>query len=79
MLTINLDNIAFMPCNPSVGGPPKGIVVREIDALGGQMAKAIDKTHIQMRMLNTGKGPKSTCVTCSSRQSVISTRNETCH
>ena len=77
MLTINLDNIAFMPCNPSVGGP-KGIVVREIDALGGQMAKAIDKTHIQMRMLNTGKGP-STCVTCSSRQSVISTRNETCH
>ncbi|MEX6342387.1 tRNA uridine-5-carboxymethylaminomethyl(34) synthesis enzyme MnmG [Staphylococcus arlettae] len=57
MLTINLDNIAFMPCNPSVGGPAKGIVVREIDALGGQMAKAIDKTHIQMRMLNTGKGP----------------------
>lgn len=57
MLTINLDNIAFMPCNPSVGGPAKGIVVREIDALGGQMAKVIDKTHIQMRMLNTGKGP----------------------
>lgn len=55
MLTINLDNIAFMPCNPSVGGPAKGIVVREIDALGGQMAKTIDKTHIQMRMLNTGK------------------------
>ncbi|MCE5480025.1 tRNA uridine-5-carboxymethylaminomethyl(34) synthesis enzyme MnmG [Staphylococcus pseudintermedius] len=57
MLTINLDNIAFMPCNPSLGGPAKGIVVREIDALGGQMAKTIDKTHIQMRMLNTGKGP----------------------
>ncbi|ELH4355068.1 tRNA uridine-5-carboxymethylaminomethyl(34) synthesis enzyme MnmG [Staphylococcus pseudintermedius] len=57
VLTINLDNIAFMPCNPSVGGPAKGIVVREIDALGGQMAKTIDKTHIQMRMLNTGKGP----------------------
>ncbi|HBK5988833.1 TPA: tRNA uridine-5-carboxymethylaminomethyl(34) synthesis enzyme MnmG [Staphylococcus pseudintermedius] len=57
MLTINLDNIAFMPCNPSVGGPAKGIVVREIDALGGQMAKTIDKTHIQMRMLNIGKGP----------------------
>ncbi len=57
MLTINLDNIAFMPCNPSVGGPAKGIVVREVDALGGQMAKVIDRTHIQMRMLNTGKGP----------------------
>ncbi|MFB9860045.1 tRNA uridine-5-carboxymethylaminomethyl(34) synthesis enzyme MnmG [Salinicoccus siamensis] len=57
MLTINLDSIAFMPCNPSVGGPAKGIVVREVDALGGQMAKVIDKTHIQMRMLNTGKGP----------------------
>ena len=57
MITINLDMVAFMPCNPSVGGPAKGIVVREIDALGGQMAKNIDKTYIQMRMLNTGKGP----------------------
>lgn len=57
MLTLNLDAIAFMPCNPSVGGPAKGIVVREIDALGGEMAKNIDKTHIQMRMLNTRKGP----------------------
>ncbi|GEK59644.1 tRNA uridine-5-carboxymethylaminomethyl(34) synthesis enzyme MnmG [Marinococcus halophilus] len=57
MLTLNLDAVAFMPCNPSVGGPAKGIVVREIDALGGEMAKNIDKTHIQMRMLNTGKGP----------------------
>lgn len=56
-LTINLDMVAFMPCNPSVGGPAKGIVVREIDALGGEMGKNIDKTHIQMRMLNTGKGP----------------------
>lgn len=57
MITLNLDAIAFMPCNPSVGGPAKGIVVREIDALGGEMGKNIDKTHIQMRMLNTGKGP----------------------
>lgn len=57
MLTLNLDMVAFMPCNPSVGGPAKGIVVREIDALGGEMGKNIDKTHIQMRMLNTGKGP----------------------
>jgi tRNA uridine 5-carboxymethylaminomethyl modification enzyme len=57
MVTINLDMVAFMPCNPSVGGPAKGIVVREIDALGGEMGKNIDKTYIQMRMLNTGKGP----------------------
>jgi tRNA uridine 5-carboxymethylaminomethyl modification enzyme len=57
MLSLNLDMIAFMPCNPSIGGPAKGIVVREIDALGGEMAKTIDKSYIQMRMLNTGKGP----------------------
>ncbi|WP_125769162.1 tRNA uridine-5-carboxymethylaminomethyl(34) synthesis enzyme MnmG [Companilactobacillus furfuricola] len=57
LITINLDMVAFMPCNPSVGGPAKGIVVREVDALGGQMGKNIDKTYIQMRMLNTGKGP----------------------
>ncbi|KRM78909.1 tRNA uridine 5-carboxymethylaminomethyl modification protein GidA [Lapidilactobacillus dextrinicus DSM 20335] len=57
LLTINLDMVAFMPCNPSVGGPAKGIVVREVDALGGQMGKNIDATYIQMRMLNTSKGP----------------------
>ncbi len=57
LLTINLEMVAFMPCNPSVGGPAKGIVVREIDALGGEMGRNIDKTYIQMRMLNTGKGP----------------------
>lgn len=57
MLTLNLDTIAYMPCNPSIGGPAKGIVVREVDALGGVMAKVIDKTYIQMRMLNTRKGP----------------------
>ncbi|MEK5161298.1 tRNA uridine-5-carboxymethylaminomethyl(34) synthesis enzyme MnmG [Paenibacillus sp. FSL R5-0527] len=57
MVTINLDMIAFMPCNPSIGGPAKGHVVREVDALGGEMGRNIDKTFIQMRMLNTGKGP----------------------
>src|SRR5690625_5708246 len=57
MLTLNLDMIAFMPCNPSLGGPAKGIVIREIDALGGVMGQVIDKSYIQMRMLNTGKGP----------------------
>lgn len=57
MATLSLDNIGFMPCNPSVGGPAKGHLVREIDALGGQMALCADKACIQMRMLNIGKGP----------------------
>src|SRR5699024_8713648 len=57
LVTISLDMVAHMPCNPSLGGPAKGIVVREIDALGGEMGRNIDKTYIQMRMLNTAKGP----------------------
>jgi len=57
MITGEIDRIGFMPCNPAIGGPAKGIVVREIDALGGEMGVNTDKTHIQMRMLNTGKGP----------------------
>ncbi|WP_273451642.1 tRNA uridine-5-carboxymethylaminomethyl(34) synthesis enzyme MnmG [Streptococcus ferus] len=57
LATISLEMLAFMPCNPSIGGSAKGIVVREIDALGGQMGKNIDQSYIQMKMLNTGKGP----------------------
>jgi tRNA uridine 5-carboxymethylaminomethyl modification enzyme len=57
LTTLNMDNIAMLPCNPGIGGPAKGHLVREIDALGGQMGINIDKTCIQMRMLNTGKGP----------------------
>ena len=57
MITLSLDNIALMPCNPAVGGPAKGHLVCEIDALGGQMGLSSDAAAIQMRMLNTGKGP----------------------
>lgn len=57
LVTGNVDMIASMPCNPSIGGPAKGIVVREIDALGGEMARNADKTTLQMRFLNVSKGP----------------------
>ena len=57
LATLSMDNIALMPCNPSVGGPAKGHLVRELDALGGEMGVNADKTCIQYRMLNTGKGP----------------------
>ena len=57
LITINIDNIADMPCNPSIGGSAKGIVVREIDALGGEMGRNADKTLLQMKMLNQSKGP----------------------
>lgn len=57
MLSINLEAIAMMPCNPSIGGTGKGHLVREIDALGGEMGKNIDKSFIQVKMLNTAKGP----------------------
>ncbi|WP_088227241.1 tRNA uridine-5-carboxymethylaminomethyl(34) synthesis enzyme MnmG [Desulfosporosinus sp. FKB] len=57
LITLNLDTIAHMPCNPSIGGPAKGHLVREIDALGGQMGINADETSLQVKMLNTGKGP----------------------
>ena len=57
LITGNFKNIADMPCNPSIGGSAKGIVVREIDALGGEMGYNTDKTHLQIKMLNVKKGP----------------------
>jgi len=57
LLTLNLDSLALMPCNPAIGGTAKGHLVRELDAIGGEMGRAIDETFIQSRMLNTGKGP----------------------
>ena len=57
MCTMNIESLAFMPCNPNIGGTSKGHLVRELDALGGEMGINIDKTLIQSRMLNTSKGP----------------------
>ena len=62
LVTLDINNIACMPCNPSIGGPAKGVVVREIDALGGQMGITADKTHLQMKMLNTAKGHGVWCL-----------------
>ena len=61
MITINLDTIGFMPCNPSVGGPAKGIVVREVDALGGLMGRVADKTNIQSKNVKYCKRSSSSC------------------
>ncbi len=62
LITLNKNNVASMPCNPSIGGPAKGVIVREIDALGGEMAINTDKTYLQMKMLNTAKGPGVRCL-----------------
>ena len=64
IFTMSADNIAFMPCNPHIGGSSKGHLVREIDALGGEMAKVIDKTFLQSKMLNTSKGPAVHSLRC---------------
>ena len=73
MLTLNLDSIAFMACNPSVGGTAKGHLVREIDALGGQMGINADKTALQMRMLNVGKGAAVQSLRCQSDKNAYHT------
>src|SRR5438477_10987816 len=57
LLTMNLDSVALMPCNPSMGGPAKGHLIKEIDALGGEVGRNTDRTFIQVRLLNTSKGP----------------------
>ena len=57
LFTVSMDSVAMMPCNPNVGGSSKGHLVRELDALGGEMGKNIDKTYIQSKMLNASKGP----------------------
>ena len=62
LISLNIKMMGNMPCNPSIGGSAKGIVVREIDALGGMMGLAADHHYLQMKMLNTGKGPGVQCL-----------------
>ena len=64
LITLNFNKVGNMPCNPSIGGSAKGIVVREVDALGGIMGKAADVGYLQMKMLNTSKGPGVQCLRC---------------
>lgn len=64
LITLNFEKVGNMPCNPSIGGSAKGIIVREIDALGGMMGKTADQNYLQMKMLNTGKGPGVQCLRC---------------
>lgn len=74
LITLNLQHIAKMPCNPSIGGPAKGIVVREVDALGGVMPKVADETALQFKMLNTAKGPGVQCLRVQSDKLAYSAR-----
>lgn len=74
LISLNLDHIAKMPCNPSIGGPAKGVVVREIDALGGMMPKVADETALQFKMLNTAKGPGVQCLRVQSDKLAYSRR-----
>ena len=64
LITMNISNIADMPCNPSIGGTAKGVIVRDIDALGGLMGKVADMSHFQMKMLNSKKGPAVQSLRC---------------
>lgn len=68
VFTVSVDSIAMMPCNPNIGGSSKGHLVKEIDALGGEMGKVIDKTFIQSKMLNKSKGQGGTFPACPGRQ-----------
>ncbi len=76
MLTMNLDSIALMSCNPAIGGLAKGHLVKEIDALGGEMAKIIDRTGIQFRTLNQEQGPGCSRHTRPGRQAAVPARHE---